>query len=198
MAYLSPVHVVNDLNDLSTYKAPGINGAQTANHANSTSPTSATLSNTAAGYATLGGRFQFAAIAGATTDYALFAYAVPSTHRLNVKGVSISGVNTGAANATTATVLDWGLGLNSTAVSLATTDSDPVYGPRRIPVGTQSLLITAPIGTALQEIRRTFESGMIIQPSRYLHVILQVPVGTATSSQIIRGDVVIDGRFEPV
>lgn len=37
---------------------------QTANHANSASPSSATLSNTAAGYTTLGGRFQFAAVAG--------------------------------------------------------------------------------------------------------------------------------------
>ena len=44
---------------------------QTANHANSTSPTSATLSNTAAGYTTLGGRYQFAAPAGAATDFGI-------------------------------------------------------------------------------------------------------------------------------
>ena len=34
-------------------------GAQNENHTNSTAPTSATLSNTAAGYTTLGGKYQF-------------------------------------------------------------------------------------------------------------------------------------------
>lgn len=53
-------------------------GAQLENHTNSTAPTSATLSNTAAGYTTLGGRFQFAAVAGAATDYALFGFQVPA------------------------------------------------------------------------------------------------------------------------
>jgi hypothetical protein len=45
---------------------------QSANFVNSTGPVSATLSNTAAGYTTLGGQFQFAAVAGSEVDYALF------------------------------------------------------------------------------------------------------------------------------
>lgn len=49
----------------------------TANYANTAAPASATLSNTAAGYTTLGGQFQFAAVAG-ETDYALFAFLVPA------------------------------------------------------------------------------------------------------------------------
>jgi len=61
----------------------GLSAAQSyttglANYANSAAPASATLSNTAAGYTTLGGQFQFAAVAGAETDYALFAYTVPA------------------------------------------------------------------------------------------------------------------------
>ena len=56
-----------------SYRVPRpSNGTATANHANSTSPSSATLANATAGYSTLGGRFQFAAILGAATDYARF------------------------------------------------------------------------------------------------------------------------------
>ena len=184
--------------DLAVYKAPGTFGAQNTNHANSTSPASATLSNTAAGYTTLGGRWQFAAPAGAVTDYALFAYQIPATHRFMVKGISISTTNTGAAVATTATILDWSLGINSTAVSLATTDSVPVYGPRRIPLGMQSFIVGAGIGSQGADLVRWFEIPPIGQPGSYIHVILQVPVGTATGSQVIRGDVLIDGSFDPI
>jgi hypothetical protein len=169
---------------------------QLANHANSTSPSSATLSNTAAGYTKLGGRYQFAAVAGAATDFALFAYAVPSTRTLYITGVHITAMVTGAANATTATILDWGLGVNSTAVSLATTDSGSTYGPRRIPLGIQACLAAAAIGTNFTpEINVSFKTPIAILPSRYLHVILQIPVGTATASEVIRGDVMFNGYF---
>lgn len=181
------------------YKAPGVlEGLQLANHTNSASPSSATLSNTAAGYTTLGGRWQFAAVAGAATDYALFGYVVPATHRLLVSRIGISTVNIGADVATTATILDWSVGINSTAVSLATADSAPAYGPRRIPLGVQGFIVGAAIGTAARDIIREFNNPLIIEPSRYFHIILQMPVGTATGSQVIRGDVTIGGRFEAI
>jgi hypothetical protein len=168
---------------------------QTANHANSTAPASATLSNTAAGYAKLGGRYQFAAVAGAATDYALFAYQVPSTRTLYITGVSISVVNTGAAVTTTAHIFDWSLGVNSTAVSLATTDSGAVFGPRRIPLGTQGLLASAAIGATAPDVVRVFPTPIAVLPSRYVHVILGMPVASATGSQVIRGDVMFNGFF---
>ncbi len=198
MTLYNPTTIINDLQDKWSGKLTGINGAQTANHANSTSPSSATLSNTAAGYTTLGGRWQFAAVGGAATDYALFGYQVPATHRLIVKGVAISTVNTGAAVATTAHILDWSLAVNSTAVSLATTDSDPVWAPRRIPLGIQSLLVSAGIGAMANDLSRTFEVGIVCQPSRFFHIILQMPVATATASQVIRGDVMVDGILEAI
>jgi hypothetical protein len=169
---------------------------QLANHANSTSPSSATLSNTAAGYTKLGGRYQFAAVAGAATDYALFAYQVPSTRTLFITSVRIDAMVTGAANATTATILDWALGVNSTAVSLATTDSGSTYGPRRIPLGMMAVEATTAIGVPFKNpIEVAFPSPLAIKPSRYLHVILQIPVGTATASEVIRGDVMFNGYF---
>lgn len=181
-------------------QAPLTPFAQTANHANSTSPTSATLSNTAAGYTTLGGRYQFAAPAGAATDFALFGYTVPAGYQLYITGIAISSCNTGAAVATTATMLDWSIAVDSTAVSLATTDSfGPPFvsmAPRRTALGMQGFQVAAGIGACANDIVRTFSPPLVAEPGRFAHVIVQVPVGTATASQVIRGDVTITGYFE--
>lgn len=180
-------------------------GAQTTNHANSTSPTSATLSNTAAGYATLGGRYQFAAPPAAATDFALFGIQTPTSFRLIVTGITISACLEGAAIATTATRLDWAVGVGSTAVSLATTDAtgaSPTSAPRRIPLGSQGFPLVAPrgpaqIGDCADRITVSFLGGpLVVESGRFFHVILQVPVGTATASQIIRGVVQVTGRYE--
>lgn len=180
-------------------------GAQSTNHTNSTSPSSATLSNTAAGYTTLGGRYQFAAVAGAVTDFALFGYQVPTSFRLIVTGVRISTCVEGAAIATTATRLDWAVGVNSTAVSLATADattSTPGTAPRRIPIGAQGFPLVAPngpsqIGDCANDVSVDFTGGPLsVESGRFFHVILQVPVGTATASQVFRGTVTVVGRFE--
>ena len=165
--------------------------SQTANHTNSTSPSSASLSNTAAGYTTLGGRWQFAAVAGAATDYALFAFQVPAGWRLFITGVTIHTINTGAAVATTAHIFDWSLGLKSTAVSLATA------ALRRITLGMQGLIVGAAIGAAAEPIVREFEPALVAEPGEFVHVILQMPVATNTGSQVIRGDCQIHGYFEP-
>ena len=178
------------------YQSPVTPFAQTANHANSTSPVSATLSNTAAGYTTLGGRFQFAAPVGAVTDFALFGFQVPTDFQFICTGVRIDTVNTGAAVATTATVLDWGLGINSSAVSLATVDAATTYAPRRIPLGIQSWIVGAAIGAPTEGIDVQFDTPLVVDSGRFLHVILQVPVGTATVGQIARGNIMINGYFE--
>lgn len=164
--------------------------AQAANWANSTAPASATLSNTAAGYTTLGGLWQFAALAGAATDYALFGFQVPAGYVLHVTGIRISSINTGATVATTATILQWGLGVNSTAVSLATA------GLYRVPLGMQGFLVGDLIGKTPADIDRTFNTPIVVESGRFLHVILTVPVGTATASEIFRGTVSIEGYFE--
>jgi hypothetical protein len=171
--------------------------AALANHANSTAPVAATLSNTAAGYAKLGGLWSAAALAGADTDYALFAYQVPSDRSLYLTGIDIATtIVTGAANATTATILQWGLGVNSTAVSLATTDSGATYGPRRIPLGMQSCLASLAIGGQIgPDVIRRFNTPIQVLPSRYVHIILAIPVCTATSSEVLRGAVTVNGFF---
>lgn len=165
-------------------------GAQLAQWANSAEPTSATLSNTAAGYTTLGGKFQFAAVAGAATDYALFGFTVPAPANLFITGIDIDTWNTGAAVATTATLLTWGLAVGSTAVSLATATAT------RIGLGAQSFAVGAAVGSVANRISKQFQTPLFCGPGRFVHVILRMPVGTATASQVIAGMVNIEGYFE--
>lgn len=166
---------------------------QTSNNANSSAPATASLSNTAAGYTTLGGRFSFAAPAGAETDYALFAYLVPAAaanahnRGLLIRGVRIDAVNIGAAVATTATVLEWSVAVGSSAVSLATTDAATTKAPRRHACGVQSWIVGAAIGAPVESIKIDFGEALYCAPGQYVHVIVRAPVGTATASQVIRG-----------
>lgn len=164
-------------------------GAQNENHTNSAAPASATLSNTAAGYTTLGGKFQFVAVAGAETDYALFGFTVPAGSRFLCEGIKIDTLNTGAAVATSATILEWAMGFNSSAVSLATANIV------RRQIGIQSFPIGAAIGAQAGTIDMEFDTPEVVESGRFLHVILKMPIGTATASQIIRGQVHIKGRF---
>lgn len=164
---------------------------QTSNWTNSAAPTSATLSNTTAGYTTLGGLFQFAAVAGAATDYVLFGFTVPAPYSLVVTGIDIDAWNTGAAVATTPTLMVWGCGVDQSAVSLAGT-------VMRVPLGAQSFAVGAAIGaTADRRISADFsQSPLVTNSGRFFTVILRMPVGTATASQIVQGLVTVKGYFE--
>lgn len=188
-----------------SYNNPrGAAAGQSANYANSAAPASATLSNTAAGYTTLGGQFQFAAVAGLETDYALFAFQVPAAaagggnRNLVIRGVRIEAYNMGAASATTPTLLQWALGVGSTGVSLATADSltAGTRAPRRVPLGVQSIPIGTAIGGNAAPIDVNLDAPLYVAAGTYLHVILRMPVGTATAAQIIRGVVLINGYYE--
>lgn len=164
-------------------------GAQLHQWANSAEPTSATLLNTAASYTTLGGKFQFAAVAGAVTDYALFGFTVPTPFNLAITGVTIDAWNTGAAVATTPSLLTWALAVNSTAVSLATATA------LRVPLGSQSFPVAAAIGANVEQINKQFQSPIVVGGGRFLHVVLRMPVGTATASQVLAGMVGFEGYF---
>lgn len=167
---------------------------QLANYANSAAPASAALSNTAAGYTTLGGQFQFAAQATNETDFALFGWQNPSPYTFYCTGVRIGEmVNTVAAVATTASVYLWGAAFGSSAVSLATAAP---YAPMRVQIGVQSFPIAAAIGAIATGVVWSPGTPMPVQPGRFLHIILKQLLGTATATEIFRGSVVIDGYFE--
>jgi hypothetical protein len=165
-------------------------GAQTENHTNSTAPLSATLANATAGYATLGGKYQFVTVAGSVTDYVLFGFQVPVGSRFLCESVTISARNEGAAVATTATELEWAMGFNSLGVSLATGN----IVRKQIP-SQQVFPIAAVIGATVPNATMKFDTPEVTESGRFVSVILNLPVGTATAAQIIRGQVTINGRF---
>ena len=183
----------------------GVVGAGTgylANWVNSAAPASATLSNTAAGYTNLGGQFQFTAVSGSETDYALFAFQVPAQTATNqgrtlvVHGINISTFNMGTAVATTPTLLQWGIAYDGTSVPLATADAASSKAPRRVPLGCQSLPVGLAVGGNVPDLRVDFRQPLSVNAGNYLHVILKIPVGTATASQIVRGVVAINATWE--
>jgi hypothetical protein len=169
-------------------------GNQSANYANNSAPSNATLSNTTAGYTTLGGLFQFAAPSGSETDYALFAYQVQSPYRLFVDSVSIGSSITGVKSSTTSTLLQWAVAANSSAVSLAT---GPPHPPIRTPIGLQEAAKSAGPGESFMPgvLTYTPRTPIVIDSTRYFHVIVRVPVGNATPGQFVRGFVNVEGYF---
>jgi len=178
----------------------------TANYANSAAPTSATLSLTAGGYTTLGGQWQYAAVASTENDYSLFAYQVPTANaaapgkNLVIRGIRIDAVNTGAANdAATPTILEWHLGVGATAITPATVDSETAgtRGKRIIPLGIQAIRPGAPIGTKANPIIDiNYDVPVVCEPGTYVQVLMKPQLGVATASQVIRGVVMFNGYWE--
>jgi hypothetical protein len=168
---------------------PTVALTQLENYINSAAPASATLSNTSAGYTTLGGQFQFVAPAGAETDYALFAFTVPTGVKMFITGIHIETFNMGAASATTPSLLQWFAGENGLAVTLASNNYRKSLGVQSIPIGSA-------IGYAANPIDLVFETPLCTHTGRIFHIGLKIPVGTATVSQIIRGQVQLRGYFE--
>lgn len=176
------------------YQSPVTPFAQTANHANSVAPTAVTLSNTTAGYATLGGQFAVNSQAAGAIDGIVFAYQNETGYQRTIKGIQISTAITGIA-VVTAALLEWTIGVNSSAVSLATVDGVGTWAPRCIPIGIQTFLALAAIGTQPSNINVAFDPPLMIDSGRYFHVILRTPNGAATGSLIYRGTVTILGGY---
>lgn len=176
-----------------SYQYPVTPYGQTAQKANSGPPSTASLSNTVPSYSTYGGQFVFAAPAGAVTDFALFAWQAPKGYQHLLTGVRIACLIQGAAMSITPSILEWSLGVNSSSASLATADGAGTWGPRRIPLGMQSWLATAIEGTGVADINQRFDPPLLVSSERYLHVIVQIPRGTATGSLVFRGVVLLTG-----
>lgn len=181
----------------------GSASGQTANFLNSTVPALATLSNTAASYAQLGGQYRFAATATNETDWALFAYTNPiGTTSLPGKTLYVTGVRigemliTGAAGVN-ATMFFWSCSGGCSAVSLVTADNTTNTSSRRVPLGISSFLAAAPIGTVSPGHFVDFSNcPLVVAPGTVFHVILKQLNGAATSSLEFRGHVTVLGYFE--
>lgn len=161
---------------------------QAANWANAAAPVTGTLATATPCYTTLGGQFQFAAPAGAETDFPIFSYTVPGTYRFRVKKVKIEVFNTVVAVATTATVFSWFVDHN------ATTGAQNSGTHWRQAVGVQTLAVGAAVGAQAQTLEWT--GNEVTEPGRVFTVGLKMPIGTATATEIFRGVVTVEGQHE--
>ena len=175
-----------------------LTGLQLQNYTNSSAPSTiaaASLSNTAAAYTTLGGLFAFNTPASAETDFILFAYQVPANFDLLIWSVTIQTLLLGIQSSTTPTVLQWGLAVGSSALSLATGSPNP---PIRQAIGLQTSPKSASVGDAFTpaQVIWTPRVPIVCYGGKYVHVIVRVPSGNLTVGQINRGIVTVDGAFQ--
>ena len=151
-----------------------------------TVPTNTT--NTAVG---LGGRTQVALIASATTDLVLFGFQVPAGtpvipgKSLYIKRIKITGAVATALVAPTAGIplLSFDLGIGSTAVTLATTESGSFAATtkkaRLIPLGFMEFssnvqTVTAPVaGSIGDDIDFDFEAPLVVNPGEWVQVVMR-------------------------
>lgn len=177
-------------NALAAYSNP-LTGVQAIQYTNSAEPANAVLSNTAASYGTLGGKFQFAAPAGAATDYLLFAFQVPDPVTFKLKGVKVSCKSVGAAVTTSATELEWFVVTNMSTASLASA------GAIRIPIGLETFLISTALVSPVSDSIADFTPMPIrCDPGKFIGFGVRVPGGAATTSQVIKGIITPFGTFE--
>lgn len=184
-----------------------ITGTTSANLVNSSATTVVIATNTTAGYATMGGDFAMVASAGTEDDYAIFAYLNPAgsatiaAKTFVIQNVYISTWNSGATIGATGNILQWSLGIGGTSASLAEVDSLDLgtRASRRIALGCQSFSASTTEGT-MGTPTIVFEPGLatplMVEAGTYCHVILKIPVGTATSNLLYRGMVTINGYYD--
>jgi hypothetical protein len=176
---------------------------QLGTYPNNTNQTAAVPTNTALTAnlpAGLGGMGLVTAQAGAATDFIFGSYQVPvgSTtsqgRRLCIRGVKVDAINTGAAVATTATVLEWKLATGHTAVSLATADTASfatatTKSPRRLGIGYMTWPVGAAIGappTQNSLFLDLCDAPKYVNPGEFVAITAKFLVGTATASQTIQ------------
>jgi len=185
-------------------------GGQLTTYATGAEPAAVTLTaNTAPATNTLGGLFLLpVAITPAASDYPLFAWQNPlGTAAIPGKVFVCTDVIIGELSVTTALtggplLLQWAIGYGSTAASLATTESATFTAggttkiARKIPLGAQSLLAASAVGVISPGFQRSFaDAPLPINPGEYLHIILRIPGGTATTAGAPRGSVAVLGYF---
>ena len=188
----------------------GTTGGQLTTYALGAEPAAVTLTaSTAPATNTLGGLFLLpVAITPAASDYPLFAWLNPvGTAAIPGKVFVCTDVIIGDLSVTTALtggplLLQWAIGYGSTAATLATTESTTFTAggttkiARKIPLGAQGLAATSAVGVIAPGFQRSFGNAPLpINPGEYLHIILRIPGGTATTAGAPRGSVAVLGYF---
>lgn len=148
----------------------------------------------------LGGQFAAQPTLAAGTDGIVCSYLnpVPTTaiqgRTLLVDGVRIQGLVTTAF--TGGPVLyAYSLAFGQTGVSMANAESALGKAPRRIPLGFETFVVTAPVGTLGQSVYVPFRNPIPINPGEYVAVCAK-NLGTVTSAGVIVFLVTFDAHWE--
>ena len=88
------------------------------------------------------------------------------------------------------------MAVNSSALTMATADGTNTWQPRRVPLGVHSFAIAAAVGAKDTDIVRTFDSPVICDSGRFLHIGFKPLAGTATATELFQGIVGLDYTFE--
>lgn len=178
----------------------GAAAGQTANWANSAAVSmiaAASLVNILPAFTGLGGQFFVGAGAAADTDIHIMSYLVPVGSTLILRGARIETTNMVVAVATTPHLLQWAIGIGSSANTLAgTEDAVGVTVRRAIPMGMQSFPVASPVGFCANALDYNFDSPLVVLGGQYISFFYKVLLGTATATQGFRGTIMVNGYFE--
>lgn len=161
----------------------------------------AATNTTAALGSGLGGQFTLQPTLAANTDGIISSYQVPlgtsilPGRSLYILGVKISGIVSAALTGGPVLGL-WSLAFGHTAVSLATAEAATTKAPRRVPLGIQTVPVTAALGVqADREIQVNFQVPICVQPGEFVQTVLK-NIGTVTSAGTITFLITFDGYWE--
>jgi hypothetical protein len=182
------------------YQHPATFG-QVGNWANSGVPTTRALANATPCETTLGGLVRFTPTYVADTDYPIFGFQVPAGYQYVCTGVAYQSPRyfSGTA-AATGSVLQFGIGINSSAASLATADGAGTWAPRRIPLGLSQLAATPTVVMVPSDPNGNFyefRAPLVVEGGRYWHFIARALLArTAGASEVFHMAVTPIGYFE--
>lgn len=168
---------------------------QTGNYTVSAAPTTRSVTSTTELETTLGGHISWnnvgSSFAGSESDLILFGYTVPANYNLFVKGIRISSINLGAANAAAPYTLQYFITYNHSSATITPGTN------KFIPLGYQSLAASAAIGVPFdRDTVWNMDIPIHVLPSRRFTIGCRVLAGTITLNQVIRTLAAVDGWFE--
>jgi hypothetical protein len=160
----------------------------------------AATNTTAALGSGLGGQFAVQPTLAAGTDGIISSYQNPAGttalpgRNLVIYGVKIDGLVTTAFTGGPV-YYAWSLAYGHTAVSLATAEAATTKAARRIPLGIQTYVVTAPVGTLGQTIQVRFQNPIVVQPGEFVQTVAK-NLGTVTSAGVIVNLISFDAKWE--
>ena len=148
----------------------------------------------------LGGQFSALPTLAANTDGIISSYLVPAAtvasggRNLVIRGVKIDGIVTTALTGGPVYYL-WSLAYGHNLVALTTAEAATTKAPRRIPLGIQTYVVTAAVGTLGQTVTFTFANPIVVQPGEFVQTVAK-NVGTVTTLGVITCLVSFDAFWE--